>query len=231
MQAIILMAGKGTRMAKYYEGPKQLLPVAGKPIVEYLLEALPSEITELIFVVGGPHEETIRNYFAKGEHMGRPITFVKQEQQLGLAHAFHTAKHLIRGRWFGSVADDIYDPKALKKLVQEELGLYSYRVPNPEQFGVLVVDDNNYVIRAVEKPQEFVSNLIWGGAMVMDQSFFEVEITPSARGEYETPDVWMKLINEKGKKIRIVECDYWFPVNDKPQLEAAEAKMKELGLA
>jgi glucose-1-phosphate thymidylyltransferase len=231
MQAIILMAGKGTRMAKYYEGPKQLLPVAGKPVVEYLLQALPQEITELIFIVGGPHEATIREYFKSGEHNGRPITFVKQEQQLGLAHAFFTAKDLIHGRWFGSVADDIYDPVALGELVKQELGLYTYRVPNPEQFGVIVADDEGYVVRAVEKPQEFVSDLIWGGAMVMDESFFEIEITPSARGEYETPDVWMKLINEKGKKIKTVECSYWFPVNDKPQLDAAEAKMKEMGLA
>ena len=78
MQAIILMAGKGTRMAKYYEGPKQLLPVAGKPVMEYLLDSLPEEITELIFVVGGPHEQTIRDYFKSGESHGRPITFVKQ---------------------------------------------------------------------------------------------------------------------------------------------------------
>lgn len=225
------MAGKGTRMAKYYEGPKQLLPVAGKPVVEYLLEALPSEITELIFVVGGPHEETIRQYFHTLEHKGRPILFVKQEQQLGLAHAFFTAKDLIHGRWYGSVADDIYDPKALAELVKQDLGLYTYRVPNPEQFGVLVADDDGYVVKAVEKPQEFVSNLIWGGAMVMDESFFSIKIEPSARGEYETPDVWMKLINEQGKKIKIVESKYWFPVNDKPQLEAAEAKMRELGLA
>lgn len=231
MQAIILMAGKGTRMAKYYEGPKQLLPVAGKPVVEHLLDALPEEITELIFVVGGPHEETIRMHFASGEYKGRPITFVKQEEQLGLAHAFFTAKGLIHGRWYGSVGDDIYDPQALKELVKQDLGLYTFRVPNPEQFGVLVADDEGYVVKAVEKPKEFVSNLIWGGAMVMDESFFSVNIEPSARGEYETPDVWMKLINEQGKKIATVESRFWFPVNDKPQLEAAEAKMKELGLA
>lgn len=231
MQAIILMAGKGTRMAKYYEGPKQLLPVAGKPVVEYLLESLPEEITELIFVVGGPHEQTIRDYFKSGDAHGRPITFVKQEEQLGLAHAFFTAKDLIHGRWYGSVGDDIYDPATMRELVKQDLGLYTYRVPNPEQFGVLVADDDGYVVKAVEKPKEFVSNLIWGGAMVMDESFFSVKIEPSARGEYETPDVWMKLIYEQGKKIKIVESSYWFPVNDKPQLDAAEAKMRELGLA
>ena len=54
MQAVVLLAGKGTRMAKDYEGPKHLLPVAGKPIVEHVLDRLPREVRELIFIVGGP---------------------------------------------------------------------------------------------------------------------------------------------------------------------------------
>ena len=230
MQAVILMAGKGTRMAKYYEGPKQLLPVLGKPVVEHLLDALPSEVTDLIFIVGGPHEARIREYFSSGEYKGRPITFIRQDQQLGLAHAFGMAKDAVRGKWLGSVADDIFDPTSIQKLLQEDMGVLSYRVPNPEQFGVLVADAEGNLVTAIEKPKDFVSDLVWTGAMVMDETFFEVKTEPSARGEYETPDVWMKLI-EQGKKIKLVECKYWFPVNDKPQLDAAEAKMKELGIA
>jgi len=231
MQAIILMAGKGTRMAKYYEGPKQLLPVAGKPVVHYLLDSLPPEITELIFIVGGPHEETIRAHFVSGEYRGLPISFIRQDEQLGLPHAFGMAKSVVKGKWFGSVADDIFDPVAIQKLVNEDMAILSYRVPNPEQFGVLVPDNDGYLIRAVEKPKEFVSDLVWTGAMVMDQSFFETKTELSARGEYETPDVWTKLVQEQGKKIKVVTSAYWCPVNDKPQLEAAEAKVKELGLA
>ena len=221
------MAGKGTRMAKYYEGPKQLLPVKGKPVLEYLLDSLPEQITEYIFVVGGPHEARIREYFASGEYKGKPITFVVQKEQLGLAHAFSTAQDLITGRWLGSVADDILGPQGLRELVlQDELGVLAARVPNPENFGVLVGDEEGYLKTAVEKPKEFVSDLVWPGAMVMDRDFFAMEIVPSARGEYETPDVWMKLI-EKGRKIKIVECEFWLPVNDKEQLEKAEAVMAD----
>ena len=57
--------------------------------------------------------------------------------------------------------------------------------------------------------------------MVMDRDFFEVEISPSARGEYETPDVWIKLI-AAGRKIKVIEADFWLPINDKQQLEEAE---------
>lgn len=217
-------------MAKYYEGPKQLLPVLGKPVVEHLLDALPEEVSDLIFIVGGPHENRIREYFSSGAYNGKPITFIRQDQQLGLAHAFGMAKDAVRGKWLGSVADDIFDPDSIRRLLQEDMAVLSYRVENPEQFGVLVADERGNLISAVEKPQEFVSNLVWTGAMVMDESFFDIKTEPSARGEYETPDVWMKLVHEQNKEIKIVECKYWFPVNDKPQLDAAEAKMKELGI-
>lgn len=230
MQAIILMAGKGTRMAKYYEGPKQLLPVVGKPVVHYLLDSLPAEITELIFIVGGPHEEKIRSHFASGEYAGRPITFIRQDEQLGLPHAFGMAKDVVKDKWFGSVADDIFDPDAIAKLVKEDMAILSSRVSNPEQFGVLVTDEEDNLVRAVEKPKEFVSDLVWTGAMVMDKSFFETKTELSGRGEYETPDVWTKLVQEQGKKIKVITSEYWFPVNDKPQLEAAEVRVKELGL-
>ena len=229
MQAVILMAGKGTRMAKHFQGPKQLLPVNGKPVVEHVLDALPDVVTELIFVVGGPHEATLREYFKMGEYKGKPITFVVQEQQLGLAHAYRCAKDLITGSWLGLVADDLYVKKDLERLVAATPALLSLHVSNPEMFGVLVKDEEGYLVRAVEKPKEFVSDQIWIGAMAMEPDFFDVETAPSARGEYETPDVWTKLIQEKNKRIKIVEGTFWFPVNDKDQLEEAEQALKNAG--
>jgi dTDP-glucose pyrophosphorylase len=222
MQAVVLMAGKGTRMAKHYDGPKHLLPVAGRPIVEHVLELLPAEITELVFVVGGPHETTIRDYFSQGEHQGRPITFVVQREQLGLAHAFKTARDVVSGRWLGMIGDDILGPEDLSHLVQQEIGLLAARTDHPENFGVLVADNAGNLVRSVEKPKEFVSDLVWTGHMVMDERFFEAEVPPSARGEYETPDVWMKLIADFNAKIKIIEADFWLPINDKDQLAQAE---------
>jgi len=227
MQAVILMAGKGTRMAKYYEGPKQLLPVNGKPVVEHVLDALPAAITELIFIVGGPHEQRIREHFKAGEYAGKPITFVVQERQLGLAHAYRCAQQLVKSQWLGLVADDVCLKEDLERLLAAAPSVLSYRVPNPEQFGVLITDADGYLIKAVEKPKQFVSDQVWTGHMVMDEDFFTMDVTPSARGEYETPDVWTKLIQDKGKKIKVVEGTFWLPVNDKEQLEKAEAILKK----
>lgn len=222
MQAVVLMAGKGTRWAKHFKGPKQLMPVADKPVVEHALDMLPAEIDELIFIVGGPHESTIRDHFKSGEYDGRPITFVVQTEQLGLAHAFKFAARHVKGRWLGMVGDDIVGPKGLQELATHDLAVLAYRVPNPQNFGVLVVDENGVLVRAVEKPQEFVSDLAWTGHMIMDERFFTLEVPPSARGEYETPDVWTKLVAEQEAKIKVVESEFWFPINDRAQFKEAE---------
>ena len=222
MQAVVLLAGKGTRMAMDYEGPKHLLPVAGKPVVEHALDRLPCEISELVFIVGGPHEEAIRQHFSDGMYGRRRIVFLVQEEPLGIAHAFRVAAPVITGRWLGMVGDDIFGPRSLQKLVQQQdLALAGSRVAHPQNFGVLVTDDSGYLMHAIEKPKKFISNLVWNGAMVMDRDFFDAKIAPSARGEYETPDVWMNLI-EEGRKIKVIKADFWLPINDKQQLEEAE---------
>lgn len=223
MKAVILMAGAGKRMAQHYEGPKQLLPVNGKPVVEYLLGQLASHVDGFVFVVGGPNEAPIRKHFASGEYGGVPIAFVRQEEQLGLAHAFRTAREHVSGRWIGSVGDDIFGDGDLSLLINAGgPAVLAYQVPNPESFGVLVTDRTGNLVRAVEKPTQFVSDLVWAGVMVMDEDFFEAEAPPSARGEYEAPDVWTKLIQERSKKIRVVNGSLWLPINDKAQLEEAE---------
>lgn len=228
MQAVVLVAGKGTRMAKHYAGPKHLLPVAGKPVVEHSLDLLPPSVDELVLIVGGPHEAAIREHFRRGSYAGKKITFVVQEEQLGLAHAFKAAKELVRGRWLGMVGDDIFGAQGLNELMQHELSVLAARVEHPENFGVLVTDADSYLVRSVEKPKEFISNLVWTGAMVMDERFFTADVPPSARGEYETPDVWMKLI-EQGSRIKVIESELWLPVNDKAQLEEAEKVLGKKG--
>ena len=229
MKTVVLVAGKGSRMAKDYEGPKHLLPVAGKPLLEQVLDGLPSQVDGIVLVVGGPHEQAIREHFKSGEYNGLPIEFVVQEEQLGLAHAFWTAKDVVSGRWLGMIGDDILAEGDLDKLLEHKIALLAAKTDHPENFGVLVVDDEGYLVRSVEKPQEFISDLVWTGFMVMDEQFMRIEVAPSPRGEYETPDVWTKLINEHGAKIKVVEADFWLPVNDREQLEEAAQVLSERG--
>jgi len=214
-------------MAKDYDGPKQLLPVAGQPIVERMLDQLPSEVDELIFVVGGPHEQTIRDHYASGDYKGRKISWVRQEEQLGVAHAFWQARDLVKGRWIGILPDDVYVTSPFKDIMEHELAVVTFRVDNPEAFGVLVVDDDGYLIRSVEKPPEYVSDLINCGVMMMDEDFMTTEVETSDRGEYEVPDVWTAMIEQRQRKIKVVETELWLPINDKEQLAEAERVLGE----
>jgi dTDP-glucose pyrophosphorylase len=225
MQVVIPIAGKGTRMARHYRGPKQLLPVAGKPLVEHTLAALPPEIDELVLVVGGPYEQQIRDYFGQ-KHKGRRVVYVRQEKQLGLGHAIQQARGVARGKFLQIVPDDIYAAQDLKRLLCcADLGALVKRVENPQNYGVLVTDEEGHIVEAVEKPTKPVSDLVSIGAFLLDEEFFQVQVAPSARGEYELPDIVMALVKERGRKVKTVPASWWLPVNDPAQLSRAEEEM------
>jgi dTDP-glucose pyrophosphorylase len=214
-------------MAQSYEGPKQLLPVAGKPLVEHTLAALPEAVDELVLVVGGPYEQQIRDYFGP-EHRGRKITYARQPEPKGLGHAIQQARDIVRGRFLVFLPDDLYVKEDLERLVREEdLAALAQRVPDPRAFGVFVSDSAGCIARTVEKPQEFVSDLVSTGVYLLDGEFFAMEVPPSRRGEIELPDIINALVWERGRRIRIVEATFWCAVNNPEQLVEAEAIMRQ----
>lgn len=227
MQVVIPIAGKGKRMAQAYQGPKQLLPVAGQPLVEYTLGALPREIDELVLVVGGPYEQHIRDYF-ESEHKGRRVTYVRQPEPLGLGHAIQQAASVVNGKFLVVLPDDIYAAEDLQAMIQhEDLAVLAKRVKDPENFGVLVCDAEGCLVRAVEKPKEFVSDLVSAGPYLLDREFFEVQVSPSARGEIELPDLVMALVRERGRRVKVRETSFWLAVNNPEQLTNADREMFE----
>lgn len=222
MQAVIPIAGKGKRMAQYNSGPKQLIPVAGKPLVEYTLARLPAEVDELVLIVGGPYETQIREYFGSA-HGGRRVTFVRQGEPRGLGHAVQQAAPVVRGRFLVVLPDDIYAAEDLRRMLTEpDLAALAKRVGSWQNFGVLVCDGGGYLVRAVEKPSVFVSDLISTGAYLLDPELFAVAVPPSDRGEIELPDLVMALVRERGRKVKVLEASFWLAVNDPEQLTTAE---------
>lgn len=223
MQAVIPIAGKGKRMAQHNSGPKQLIPIAGKPLVEYTLSRLPAEVDELVLVVGGPYEPQIRAYFGSA-HGGRRVTFVRQSEPGGLGHAVQQAAPVVKDRFLVVLPDDIYAAGDLRRMFTEpDLTALAKRVTNWQNFGVLVCDGGGYLVRAVEKPPTFVSDLISTGAYLLDPELFAVTVPPSVRGEIELPDLVMALVRERGRKVKVLEASFWLAVNDPEQLTAAEA--------
>ena len=78
----------------------------------------------------------------------------------------------------------------------------------------------------LKTPKRFVSNLVSTGAFLLDEDFFTVNVEPSARGEIEVPDILMKLIRERNKRVETIEATYWFPINNPAELAFAESELE-----
>lgn len=225
MQAVILAGGLGKRLLPITEVvPKPLVPVGGKPVVQYTLERLPPEITEIIFVIGYKGE-MLKAAF--GEAIaGRPVRYVEQGEPLGTAHAVRQAAPFVRGKFLLLYGDDVYGADGLQRLVRHDWALLVQPVEHPERFGVVVLDAGGTVTKMVEKPKEFVSDLSWVGACVVHTEALLVAVPLSQRGEYEFTDVINALI-QRGVRFRTERADLWLPGNTHEEVRAAEVVLRK----
>lgn len=217
MKGLILSGGKGTRLRPItYTSAKQLVPVANKPVlfygIEYMVEA---GITDIGIVVGDTREE-IKNAVGSGDRWGAKVTYIPQEAPLGLAHAVKIAEPYLGSDPFVMYLGDNMIEGGFAPFVREyQSGGYNCevllkRVPNPQQYGVAVVEDGT-VQRLVEKPREPISNLALVGVYMFDHHVFEAvnAIKPSARGELEITDAIQYLLDH-GYHIHAHELDGWW---------------------
>lgn len=220
MQAVILAGGLGKRLRPITEVvPKPLVPVGGQPVVQYTLERLPPEVTEIVFVIGYKGE-MLKAVFGEAT-AGRPVRYVEQGEPLGTAHAVRQAAPFVRGKFLLLYGDDVYGADGLRRLVHHDWALLVRPVEHPEHFGVVVLDASGTVEKMVEKPQEFVSDLSWVGACVVHPEAFSIDVSLSPRGEYEFPDVINALI-QRGIRFRTERADLWLPGNTHEEVQAAE---------
>jgi len=212
VQAVILAAGEGTRMRPLtFTKPKVMLPVANKPILQHVIENLAkAEVDEVVLVVGY-REETVRRYFG-GEFDGIKIKYVRQSKQLGTAHALLSAEHLLEDRFIMLNGDAIVFEEDLKKIVNEESVIAVRKVSNPQDFGVVEIEDG-FVKRIIEKPEKPPSNLINAGIYIFTREIVDyLRKTPlSARGEYEITDSITMAIAE-GMNFKAVRIGKWIDI-------------------
>lgn len=221
MQCVIICAGKGTRMRPLTENmPKPMIPVCGKPILEHIVEALPSEIDELILVVGYLKEQ-IEAYCGEEFH-GKKVQYVSQKNFAGgTGDALMCAKDLVKGKFLFMYADDIHGKEALAKVVTEEhamLGMYS---KTPERFGVLEQHEDGTLLQIVEKPEHPKSNIVNIGGFVVNDSIFSYAVAISDSGELYVTD--MVNAYAKDNKVKVIEQDMWLPIGYPDQIVEAEA--------
>lgn len=212
MKAVIFAAGKSTRTYPLtLTRPKPLLPVANRPLLEHQLNALDGIVDAVVLVVGYRHE-MIRERFGDA-HGDMAIEYVLQTEQRGTGHALLECAGLIDGPFLAMNGDDLYAPADLRTLAGHENAVLAAPVDDPSGFGVLEVDDAKRLIRIVEKPTEFVSNLANVGAYAFTPDVFDVlkGIEPSIRGEIEITSAIQALADTTG--FEVVEAQgHWLPI-------------------
>jgi glucose-1-phosphate thymidylyltransferase len=225
MKIIVPMAGIGKRMRPHtLTTPKPLMKIAGKPIVQRLVEDIAEvcdeKIDEIAFVIGDFGTAVENNLIAIAETLGAKGSIYHQEEALGTAHAILCAKESLNGKVIVAFADTLF--KADFKLDSESDGIiWVKQIEDPRAFGVVKLDSNHAITDFVEKPQTFVSDLaIIGIYYFKDGEYLRSELqylidnNIMDKGEYQITNA---LENMKNKGTRFVtgKVDAWLDCGNK----------------
>ncbi len=173
-QAIILAAGEGQRLKPFTKlMPKVMLPVADKPILQYIIEALAHDGIRHIVMVVGYRKEHVQDYFASGREFGVEIDYVTQPQQLGTAHALRQAMDLTDDRFLVVAGDNIIEPDTIAPLVNAQSNTMLIRTQEDiSKYGAVSVHDG-LVREVIEKPAEKISSLANTGIYAFNREVFD----------------------------------------------------------
>lgn len=212
MKAVIMAAGKSTRTYPLtLTRPKPLLPVLGKPVLAWQIEALAPLVDGVILVVGY-RQEMIRGQFG-GEYQGIPITYVEQLEQRGTGHAVLQCADAVDGPFLVQNGDDLYDPVDLARLAVADSAALAMEVPDPRLYGIYETTGDDRVVRLVEKPTEVFSNLANIGAYKLPVEVFDIlrDTPPTVRGEIELTCAVHALAETSGFYV-VRTRGYWLPM-------------------
>ena len=218
MKGIILHGGHGTRLRPLtHTGPKQLLPIANKPMSQYCLEAIAETgITDIAIIIGGVGSNKVREYYGDGTKFGVNITYIEQDEPRGIAHAIRLCKDFIHNEKFLVFLGDNIIQKSISDFVEKfkktnsDATVLLCEVDNPSQFGIADVK-NGKIQKITEKPKEPTSNLAVTGIYFLTPLIFEIidNLKPSWRNELEITDALDELLKKNDNISFERITDYW----------------------
>jgi len=218
MKGIILHGGHGTRLRPLtHTGPKQLLPIANKPMSQYCLESIKeSGITEIAMIIGGLGSNKVREYYGTGKKFGVNITYIEQDEPRGIAHAIRLCKEFVNDEKFLVFLGDNIIQKSIRDFVENfnksdyDATVLLCEVDNPSRFGIADVE-NKKIIKITEKPKKPTSNLAVTGIYLLTPLIFEVidNLKPSWRNELEVTDALDNLLKQNDNIGYETITDYW----------------------
>jgi glucose-1-phosphate thymidylyltransferase len=225
MKIIIPMAGMGKRMRPHtLTTPKPLIPIAGKPmvqrIVEDIIKVCDEKVDEIAFVVGRFGKDAENNLIKVAESLGAKGSIFYQDTPLGTAHAIMCAKECVTGKVVVAFADTLF--KADFKMDSSKEGIiWVQKVEDPKPFGVVKIDTQDVITDFVEKPQEYVSDLaIIGIYYFKDGDYLRKELQYlldndiKEKGEYQLTNA-LENMKSKGTKFSPGKVTEWLDCGNK----------------
>ena len=230
VDCVLLCAGSGKRLQPLTDSiPKALVPVAGRPIVDYHLEAWHAAGVRRAVLVTGYREEQLRQHVGKGESYGLEVEYVTQSEPRGSGDALLVGAGPLRAPWVLVGYCDVFFGRAptvwSKLLADPRAKIVGANVPNAGAYGRLMADADRPWPRLLaihEKDRDPSPGLINGGAYLLPRRVVEIlrSVPLSPRGEIELTDAVTAYVQEGGE-VRIVPTSPWIDVGTPEQLETA----------
>jgi glucose-1-phosphate thymidylyltransferase len=231
------MAGAGKRMRPHtLTVPKPLIPVAGKPMVQHLVEDIcamsKEKIEEIGFIIGHFGKEAEKNLLSIAEQMGAKGRIYYQEEALGTAHAVLCASEMLNGKIIVAFSDTLFRGQVTIDDKEEGI-IWVQKVADPKAFGVVKLDRNNHITDFVEKPQNFVSDLaIIGiyyfkdGAYLKKEMQYLIDNDLKEKGEYQLTNA-LENMKQKGTKFSVAQVSEWLDCGNKEATLFTNKRMLE----
>lgn len=228
MKGIILHGGHGTRLRPLtHTGPKQLLPIANKPMSQYALEDLKSAgVTEIAIIVGDIYPDKVREYYGDGGRFGVRITYVHQEAPRGISHAIGLCRDFVGDEKFAVYLGDNVLRKDLTGYARSfqssgaDALILLCGVEDPSRFGIAELDpgDPARIKSITEKPRDPPSNLAVIGIYFLTPRIFDIigRLKPSRRGELEITDA-LQMLMDGGGAVRHDTVTGWWKDTGTPE--------------